>query len=199
MTEASSQIATTMPEDAIHKVGTVGKPLMFTEVRVVDESGEKQQTGKYGEILVKGPTVMQGYYGDEDATKKALKDGWLHTGDIGYFDEDGDLFLVQRRSDLIVSGGENVYPSEVEAVLRKHPSIKEVAVVGISDAEWGQKVAAAIILENGESMTEAELETYSREHLAAYKIPRIVKFVDALPMTGSGKIQRNGVKGFFAK
>jgi O-succinylbenzoic acid--CoA ligase len=197
LTEAASQVATTFPDDAIHKIGTVGKPLMFTQVRIIDENGKNQASGKYGEILVKGPTVMQGYYGDEDATHKTLRDEWLHTGDIGYFDEAHDLFLVQRRSDLIVSGGENIYPSEVEAVLKKHPAIKEIAVVGINDAEWGQQVAAAIILENGTSLTEDELEKYSREQLAAYKIPRIVKFVDELPMTGSGKIQRSGVKELF--
>lgn len=197
LTEAASQVATTLPEDAIRKVGTVGKPLMFTQVRVVDENGDNQPQGEYGEILVTGPTVMQGYYGDEEATKKAIQDGWLHTGDIGYFDAEGDLFLVQRRSDLIVSGGENIYPSEIEAVLRKHPSIKEVAIVGIEDAEWGQKVAAAIILENGASLSKDEIETYSREHLAGYKIPRIIKFVEALPLTGSGKIQRNAIKDLF--
>lgn len=197
MTEAASQIATTLPDDAIRKVGTVGKPLMFTQIRVVNENGENQPRGEYGEILVKGSTVMQGYYGDEEATNKAFSDGWFHTGDIGYFDNDGDLFLVQRRSDLIVSGGENVYPSEVEAVLRKHPAIKEVAVAGVDDAEWGQKVAAAIILENGQSLSEDDVGTYSREHLAGYKIPRIIKFVDALPMTGSGKIQRGAVRDLF--
>jgi o-succinylbenzoate---CoA ligase len=197
LTEAASQVATTFPNDAIRKVGTVGKPLMFTQIRVIDENGKQQKIGDYGEILVKSPTIMQGYYGDEAATNKALKNGWLHTGDIGYFDADGDLFLVQRRSDLIVSGGENIYPSEVEALLRQHPAIKQVVVIGINDAEWGQKVAAAIILENEQSLTQDELEKYSREHLAGYKIPRIVKFVDKLPMTGSGKIQRKGLKDLF--
>lgn len=197
LTEAASQVATTFPNDALRKVGTVGKPLMFTEVRVIDENGNDQAKGDYGEILVKGKTVMQGYYGDEAATKKAIRDGWLHTGDIGYFDANGDLFLVQRRSDLIVSGGENIYPSEIEAVLRKLAEVKEVAVVGIDDAEWGQKVAAAIILEENQPLTEDDVQLYCREHLAGYKIPRIIKLVDELPMTGSGKIQRGAVRELF--
>src|SRR5690606_34519529 len=130
-------------------------------------------------------------------TAKTIRDGWLHTGDIGYLDDEGDLFLVQRRSDLIVTGGENVYPAEVEAVLRQHPAIDDVAVVGIADPEWGQKVAAAIVMADGETVSEMDVERFSREHLAAYKIPRVMRFVDALPLTGSGKIQRKTVQEFF--
>ena len=194
MSETASQIATTLPGDAVRKPGTVGKPLMFTQVRVVDDNENDLPTGEYGEILVKGPTVMQGYYGNPEATAATLRDGWLHTGDIGYVDDDGDLFLVQRRSDLIISGGENVYPAEVEAVLRQHPAIKEGAVVGINDPEWGQRVAAAIVLHNGKSLSATEVESFCREHLAGYKIPRVVKFVDALPQTASGKIERPAVQ-----
>lgn len=197
LTEAASQVATTLPDDALHKVGTVGKPLMFTQVRIVDKNGKDKRRGEHGEIIVSGSTIMQGYYDDEAATNKALRDGWLYTGDIGYFDKDGDLFLVQRRSDLIVSGGENVYPSEVEAVLREHPAIKHVAVVGIDNAEWGQKVAAAIVLKESQSLTKDEVEKYCREHLAGYKTPRLIRFIDKLPMTGSGKIRRSAVKKLF--
>ena len=197
MTEAASQIATTLPGDAVRKPGSVGKPLMFTQVRIVDENDKDVPTGEYGEIIVKSPTVMKEYYGNPDATAKTLRNGWLHTGDIGYLDADGDLFLVQRRSDLIVSGGENVYPAEVEAALRQHPAIKEVAVVGIPDAEWGQKVAAAIVLHDGQSLTENEVEYHARQHLAGYKIPRLIKFVDELPQTASGKIQRPQVVELF--
>ena len=197
LSEAASQVATTLPGDAVRKPGTVGKPLMFTQVKIVDEHGNPQKSGDYGEVLVKGQTVMQGYYNNPDATSKTIVDGWLHTGDIGYLDEDGDLFLVQRRSDLIVTGGENVYPAEVEAILRQHPAIKEVAVVGLPDPEWGQKVAAAIVLDENESASEIDIENYSREHLAGYKIPRVIRFVEELPLTGSGKIQRNAVQELF--
>ncbi len=197
LTEATSQVATMRPEDARKKLGSVGKPLMFTSVRVADENGDDVPTGDYGEVLVKGPTVMKGYYKNETANTKTLRDGWLHTGDIGYLDADGDLFLVQRRSDLIVSGGENVYPAEVEAVLRKHPAIAEVSVVGVDSVEWGQQVAAAVVRVPGAALTEEALIAYCREHLAGYKRPRQVVFVDALPQTSSGKVQRDKVRELF--
>lgn len=197
LSESASQVATTLPGDAVRKPGTVGKPLMFTQLKIVDENGYQQAENEYGELLVKGETVMQGYYNNPSATAETIQDGWLHTGDIGYLDEDGDLFLVQRRSDLIVTGGENVYPAEVEAILRKHPTIQEAVVVGISDPEWGQKVAVAIIISDRQSLSENEIEEYSRENMASYKIPRIIKFVDELPLTGSGKIQRNAVQALF--
>lgn len=194
LSESASQVATTLPGDAVRKPGTVGKPLMFTQVKIVDEDGKQQPANEYGELLVKGKTVMQGYYNNPEATAKTIQDGWLHTGDIGYLDVDGDLFLVQRRSDLIVTGGENVYPAEVEAILRQHPAIKEAVVVGIPDAEWGQKIAVAIVLDSEKNLSESEIEKYSRENMASYKIPRIIKFVEELPLTGSGKIQRNAVR-----
>jgi o-succinylbenzoate---CoA ligase len=197
LTEACSQVATALPHELYAKMGTVGKPLMFTELKIVDEQGKPKKAGDYGEILVKGPTVMQGYYNNPEATAQALRDGWLHTGDIGYLDSDGDLFLVQRRSDLIVSGGENIYPAEIEAILRQHPAVKEAVVIGLEDAEWGQKVAAAIQLRDGQFTTEAELIAFARQQLAGYKIPRIIKFVSEFPMTGSGKIQRGALRGLF--
>ncbi len=197
LTEAASQVATTLPEDVYRKPGSVGKPLLFTNVKILDENGERAAPGEYGEIVVSGPTVMQGYYQNPEATAKTLRNGELHTGDIGYLDEDGDLFVVQRRSDLIISGGENVYPAEVERILRQHPAVKEVAVVGVPDAEWGQRVVAAIELEGGVDLTADELLTFSRERLAGYKQPRQVLFVDQLPQTASGKIQRQAVQTLF--
>ncbi|MEM9950412.1 MAG: o-succinylbenzoate--CoA ligase [Chloroflexota bacterium] len=197
LSEASSQVATTLAGDAVKKAGTVGKPLMFTQIKIVDDDGNPQASGDYGEVLVKGMTVMQGYYNNPDATAKTIRDGWLHTGDIGYLDADGDLFLVQRRSDLIITGGENVYPAEVEAVLRQLPDIAQVAVVGVDDAEWGQKVATAIVLTENATLSTEDVTIYARQHLAGYKIPRLVRFVDALPLTGSGKIQRNAVRELF--
>ncbi|MCA9890185.1 MAG: AMP-binding protein, partial [Anaerolineae bacterium] len=177
--------------------GTVGKPLLFTQVKVVTETGKQAKAGDYGEILVSGPTVMQGYFNNPDATGKTLKNGWLHTGDIGYVDDDGDLFLVQRRSDLIVTGGENVYPAEVEAVLRGHPAVKEAAVIGLDHPEWGQQVAAVLVINDNETVSEDELIKYCRERLAGYKIPRRFVKVGALPQTGSGKIQRGALGELF--
>lgn len=197
MTEAASQVATALPDLVARKPGTVGKPLMFTQVRIADQEGRDVPGGTYGEVLVKGPTVMQGYDHDTDATKTALKDGWLHTGDIGYLDGDGDLWIVQRRSDLIISGGENIYPAEVETVLRSHPAVRDVAVIGISDPEWGQRVAAAVQLEAGQTLSAEELIGYSRTLLAGYKQPRLIRFVDELPQTVSGKIERKAVLKLF--
>ncbi|GIV78843.1 MAG: 2-succinylbenzoate--CoA ligase [Litorilinea sp.] len=193
LTEAASQVATQRPGDTLRKPGSVGRPLMFTRVQVVDEEGKVLPPGEPGEIRVQGPTVMAGYYQDPEATARALRDGWLHTGDIGYLDGDGDLWLLQRRSDVIVSGGENVYPAEVEAALRQHPAVEEACVVGIPDPEWGQRVAAMVQLRPGHRVTVAELDAFLRPRLAGYKRPRILTFVESLPQTASGKIARRTV------
>lgn len=197
LSEAASQVATTMPGDALIKPGSVGKPVMFTSVRVVDEHGNDTEPFEYGEVVVRGPTVMMEYYNEPEATAEMIRDGELWTGDIGYFDNQNDLWLVQRRSDLIVTGGENVYPAEVESILLRHPAVDEVAVVGLPDLEWGQRVAAAIVLEPNRHATEDDIINYSRQHLAGYKLPRHIKFIDELPHTATGKIQRPHVAELF--
>jgi len=197
LTEATSQVATLRPADARRKPDSVGKPLMFTTVEIVDENDHPQPPNVYGEVVVRGPTVMRGYLRNPEATAKTLRDSALYTGDIGYLDDDGDLFLVQRRSDLIVSGGENVYPAEVENIIRTHPAVTEVAVVGLPHPEWGQQVAAAVVLRPDATLTATALTAYAREQLAGYKLPRRVLFVDALPQTASGKIQRAAVRDLF--
>jgi len=193
LSEACSQVVTMLPAEARHKPDSVGRPLMFSRVEILDEAGNPQPPHHYGEVVVSGGTVMANYYNNPEMTARALRGGKLHTGDIGYLDEDGDLFLVQRRSDLIVSGGENVYPAEVERVLLSHPAVEAACVVGVPNAEWGQQVAAAIVLKSGERLSDADLLAFSRQHLAGYKQPRRVQFVSALPMTGSGKVQRRTV------
>jgi len=197
LSEACSQVATMLPDEAYRKPGSVGKPLTFTSVRIVGENGASLPTGEYGEVVISGSTVFAGYYNNPEATAKTLRNGELYTGDIGYLDEDGDLWLVQRRSDLIVSGGENIYPAEIERVLREHPAVAEVCVVGIPNPEWGQQVAAAIVLKTNAQVTSEELMLFSRQHLAGYKQPRLIKFVDSLPQTASGKIQRGKVLEIF--
>ncbi len=177
----------------------MGKPLLFTEVRIVDEHDFSLPAGEIGEILVRGPQVMTGYFENPEATARTLQNGWLHTGDLGYVDADGDLFLVQRRSDLIVSGGENVYPIEVETALRRHPAVAEACVVGVPDVEWGQRVAAAVELKSGATVTPEALLTFCRENLAGYKVPRRLRILDTLPQTASGKIERRAVAEMMAK
>jgi O-succinylbenzoic acid--CoA ligase len=194
LTEAASQVVTARYDQLIQKPGSVGKPLMFSAVRVVDEKGQMLPAGEIGEIIARGPTIMQGYYNQPEATQKALRAGELYTGDMGYLDEEGDLWVVQRRADLIVSGGENIYPVEVEQALREHPQVKEVCVVGLDDEEWGQVVAAAVVLTDGASLTAPELVAFGRERLAGYKQPRHICFVEALPQTAAGKVRRDEVR-----
>ena len=195
LTEAASQVATLLPEEAVRKPGSVGKPLMFTSVKIVDGQGKELPAGEIGEFVVSGPTVMAGYFqqftiNNQHATTNNQQPATIHTGDMGYLDEEGDLWVVQRRSDLIVSGGENVYPAEVEKVLRGHTAVAQACVVGIPHPEWGQQVAAMVQLKPGQAATELELLAFSREQLAGYKQPRHIMFVDELPKTASGKIAR---------
>jgi o-succinylbenzoate---CoA ligase len=197
LTETDSQVATQTPEATERKPGSVGRALPFSTIRVVNEHNQDFEPNQIGEIVVRGPTVMQEYFQNEQATQKALLAGWLHTGDLGYFDIDGDLWIVQRRSDLILSGGENVYPAEVENVLRQHPSVEEVCVIGLPDTEWGQRVAAAVVTKSDKILSEEALISYVRERLAGYKVPRIIRFVDALPLTSSGKIERKAIPALF--
>ncbi|MBW4435928.1 MAG: o-succinylbenzoate--CoA ligase [Pleurocapsa minor GSE-CHR-MK-17-07R] len=188
LTEACSQVATTLPGRTAHHPGSVGRPVMFTSVRIADEAGASVSAGQPGEVVVSGPTVMKGYY--QQPEDRALRNGELFTGDIGYLDHDGNLWLLQRRTDLIVTGGENVYPAEVEARLRQHPDVRDVLVVGIPDPVWGQTVAAIVVPAEGALITERILSDWCRASLAGYKCPRRWLFASTLPMIGIGKPDR---------
>ncbi|HSH01966.1 MAG TPA: o-succinylbenzoate--CoA ligase [Anaerolineae bacterium] len=193
LTEASSQVATMRPDDVLRKPGSVGRPLLFTTVTILDDDGQPCPPNQYGELTVSGPAIMSGYYQNETATHKTLRDGRLHTGDIGYLDEDGDLWLVQRRSDIIITGGENVYPAEVERLFLDHPAVAAICVVGLPHPEWGQQVAA-LIVPTPDAPPPAQLTplllTHARHHLASYKLPRTITYTDHLPQTANGKIHR---------
>ncbi len=190
LTEATSQVTTLAPADALDHLGSAGKPLFGVSVRVDAPPGEP------GEILVAGPTVFAGYFDDPEATGRALRDGWLHTGDIGRVDEHGFLYVLDRRDDLVVTGGENVYPAEVEAMLEAHPAVAEAAVVGLPDPAWGQVVAAAVRF-TASPIPWQELDVYLRRHLAGYKVPRRWLAAGELPRTASGKLQRHRVRAWF--
>lgn len=190
MTETASQVATLSPADAITRLGSAGKPLVTTRLRVDAPPGEA------GEILVAGPVVTPGYFRRPEASAAAIRDGWLHTGDVGRLDDDGYLYVLDRRDDLIVSGGENVYPAEVEAALRRHPAVLDAAVVGLPHPVWGQAVAAAVVCE--ESLAPEDLRQWLRGRLAAFKVPVRVERVASLPMTASGKVQRRLVRTMFS-
>jgi len=193
LTEAASQVATRLPDAANLKPGSAGRPLLFTTVSIVDDDGHELPPGGVGEIVVAGPTVMAGYYGDDAATRMAIRNGRLHTGDAGYLDADGDLWLLDRRGDLIVTGGENVYPAEVERVLHQHPAVALAAVVGLPHPDWGQQVTAVVVLRQPRAATSDELLAHCRRHLAGYKRPRRLFFSNTLPLTASGKVQRRVV------
>ncbi len=200
LTEAASQVATALPAQAARKPTSVGKPLPGTTVKIVDQQGNELPPHEIGEIVVSGPTVMAGYWSAECRVRSAGQNIQnpksiiqnLPTGDMGYLDAEGDLFVLQRRSDLIVTGGENVYPAEVEAALRQHPAVAEACVVGVPDAEWGQRVAAMVVAQG--EVTAVDLLTFLRQQLAGYKIPRQIEFVAELPLTVSGKIARQQVQ-----
>jgi O-succinylbenzoic acid--CoA ligase len=193
LTEAASQVCTSLHEDFYRKPGSVGRPLLFTQVGIFSKDGQELPALEPGEIVVSGPTVMAGYDQNDETSAGILQDVRLHTGDIGYMDKDGDLWVLQREGDIIISGGENVYPTEVEAVLASHPAVVAACVIGIQDEEWGQRVAAAVVPIESGAISAEELLTYCRQDLAGYKLPRVVVFVNALPQTASGKIQRQSV------
>ncbi len=197
LTEANSQVATLAPEDALKRPGCSGQPLLFTELAILQD-GRVAEPGQEGEIVVRGPTVTPGYYGQPVATAETLQDGWLHTGDMGLVDSDGYLYVLDRRRDLIVSGGENIYPAEVERVLTAHPAVQDAAVVGVAHAQWGQvPVAFVVVAARDASQMQIranELQDFCRTRLAAYKIPQKIYFVDALPRNVSGKLMRKEVQ-----
>ncbi|WP_366247448.1 o-succinylbenzoate--CoA ligase [Terribacillus aidingensis] len=187
MTETASQIVTLSPEDSIRKLGSAGKALVPAQLRIMTESGFAKPE-EPGEIQVKGPMITKGYYRNPDATDGAFREGWLATGDIGYTDKEGYLYVLDRRKDLIISGGENIYPAEVEGVLTSHPGIKEAAVIGKADTNWGS-VPVAFLVKSAEVSAD-ELQAYCQEKLARYKIPKYWHFVDELPRNASNKLMR---------
>jgi O-succinylbenzoic acid--CoA ligase len=193
LTESNSQVATLPPQELECHLGSAGLPLLFTEVAIA-QGEELQGPGQEGEIWVRGPTVMRGYHRQPTRTARALRGGWLHTGDVGYVDEQGYLYVLDRREDLIVTGGENVVPAEVEAALLSHPAVLEAAVVGREDPVWGQRVAAAVRLRPGHAVTLAQLQAFLRPRLAGYKLPRELWVVEDFPRTASGKVQRRRVR-----
>ncbi|GGE50007.1 2-succinylbenzoate--CoA ligase [Pullulanibacillus camelliae] len=190
LSETASQIVTLSPEHMITKTGSAGKPLFSAQVKIVDEHGDRVAANQAGEIVVKGPNVTSGYYKREEATQQAIKNQWLHTGDMGYLDEEGFLFVLDRRKDLIVSGGENIYPAEIESVLLSHPEVEEAGVVGMKDEKWGRVPVAFVKLKNKAKITETDLQMFCRDALAKYKVPTRFYFMDSLPRNASGKLLR---------
>jgi len=176
------------------KLRSAGRASFCTEVRIVDTQDREVPRGTVGEVVVRGPNVMQGYWNNPEQTKAALREGWMHTGDGGYMDEDGFIFVVDRVKDMIISGGENVYSAEVENALAQHPAVAACAVIGIPSAEWGESVHAVVVCRPGASVSAEELIAHCKRLIAGYKCPRSVDFREALPLSGAGKILKTELR-----
>lgn len=186
----TSPAVTTHHLGMVRKPGSVGTPLWGVQVRIVDDDGAEMPRGERGEVVVRGHCVMKGYLNDPQATAEAFKRGWFHTGDIGIMDEDGYLFIVDRKKEMIIRNGMNVYPREVEEILMSHPEVSLAAVIGVPHEEHGQEVKAVAVRAPGAQICESSLIDWAREHMGAHKYPRVVEFRDALPMNATGKIQK---------
>jgi acyl-CoA synthetase (AMP-forming)/AMP-acid ligase II len=198
-TECSPITCTLRGEDAIRKIGSVGTPMLNVEVRVVDDDMKDVPAGSVGEIVYRGPTVMKEYWNRPDETAEAFRGGWFHSGDLVRRDEDGFIYVVDRKKDMIISGGENIYCAEVENALAEHPAIADVAVVGIPDARWGETPLAVIVARSGSTTpTPDELLAYCRARLAAYKCPRHYRTTDALPRNASGKVLKTELRSRYS-
>jgi acyl-CoA synthetase (AMP-forming)/AMP-acid ligase II len=205
MTELSGNVMTLSAADHVRAaeqrleiLRSVGRQMPLARVRVVDEAGNDVPPGVPGEIIVKGDQVLSGYWGNPEATAAAFTDGWFHTGDVGRWDEDRYLFIVDRKKDMILTGGENVYPREVEEALYRHPAVLDAAVIGAPDPKWGEKVVAVICVREGHSVDAAELVAFCRQEIASYKKPRHVVFIDMLPRNASGKVLKRELRDAIA-
>jgi acyl-CoA synthetase (AMP-forming)/AMP-acid ligase II len=197
-TEMSSNTCFLRGEDAIRKMGSVGSPALGVEVRIVDEDGADVAPGEVGEIVYRGPTVMQGYHGKPEATAEAFAGGWFHSGDLVREDEEGFIYVVDRLKDMLISGGENVYPAEVERALVDHPGVAEVAVVGVPHPRWVETPLAVVVAVPGTEVGADELIDHCRERLAGYKKPAAVVFVDELPRNAAGKVLKRQLRDTYA-
>ncbi len=198
MTETTGTIAALPPEDhdldGNQRMKSAGKAVPGVELRVIDENGDELPRGEVGELICRSPSNMEGYWNLPDATKSSLIDGWMHTGDAAYMDEDGYVFIQDRIKDMIISGGENVYPAQVESAIYGHPAIAEVAVIGVPDDTWGEAVKACIVPKPGHEVDEAEVIQWTKERLAGFKVPKSIDFIDVMPRNASGKILRKDLR-----
>lgn len=176
------------------KIGSIGIPLPDQEMRIFDDMGKELLSGEIGEIVIRGDNVMEGYFKNPDATKDVIRDGWLHTGDLGYKDDEGYFFIVGRKKEMVIRGGENIYPKEIEDILYRHPDVMEAAVVGLPDKIWGEEVCAFIVPKEGKIIEADKLIGFCKRHLADFKCPKRIIFTDFLPKTATGKIQKTKLR-----
>jgi long-chain acyl-CoA synthetase len=199
MTETTGTIVALPPEDHDMKgsprMRAAGKPLPGVEIRIIDDAGNALQAGEVGEIATRSVWNMAGYWNMPEATAKTIdKDGWLRTGDAGYMDEDGYVYIHDRVKDMIITGGENVYPAEVESAIYGHPDVADVAVIGVPDAKWGEAVKAMVVCKPGKTPDPQDIIAWARQRVAAFKTPKSIDFIEALPRNASGKILRRELR-----
>jgi fatty-acyl-CoA synthase len=199
MTETSPGVLCLDRRDAARKIGSAGKPLLHTETRVVDDAGHDVPRGEMGELWVRGPNITPGYWNRPEANETSFTDGWLHTGDAARVDGEGYYYIVDRTKDMYISGGENVYPAEVESVMYQIPQLAEAAVIGVPDARWGEIGKAIVAVKPGQVLTAEQILDHCRENLARYKLPRTIEFVDALPRNATGKVHKPTLRQMFGK
>ena len=205
MTEASPVLTFLLPEHHVvegderltRRLKSCGQAIFQVELKVVDPTGAEVPYGTVGEVIARGPNIMKGYWNRPEETAHALRDGWYWSGDLGYMDEDQFVYIVDRKKDMIITGGENVYSVEVENVIYRHPAVFEAAVVGVPDEKWGEAVTAVVVCKPGQHVSEEELIAHCRQSLAGYKLPKSVQFVDALPKSGAGKILKRSLRDQF--
>ena len=199
MTEMSALVSGLLPSESEGRETSVGKALPFIEIRVVDDDDNDVPAGVVGEAVYRGPTVLKEYYKNPEATAEAMRGGWFHSGDLVRRDEEGFLYIVDRKKDMINSGGENIYPAEIEEVLCRHPKIQEAAVIGVHDEEWGEAVKAIVVAKPGETVTEEEVVAFCKSNLASFKKPKSVDFIDVLPRNAMGKVLKTALREQYGK
>jgi fatty-acyl-CoA synthase len=202
MTETTAMASALPAADVTSKLGSIGLPAHHVDFMIVDPLGQPAPVGEVGELLVRGPSVSPGYWNNPEATAEAFRDGWFHSGDLARVDEDGYYRIVDRMKDMLISGGENVYPVEVEQALYAHPAVAEVAVVGVPDEKWGESVAAIIVLGSDQAGAQeeiaADIQEFAQQRLARFKVPRRLEFVEALPRTATGKVRKVELRTAFS-
>ncbi len=190
----SGQMAISKPADMARKPSAAGRPVWCVDLRIVDDDNQPVKVGEVGEIICQSPLATHGYYKNPEATSASFRDGWFYTGDLGYFDEEGFLYVAGRKKDMVKSGGISIYPLEIESVIYGHPAILEAAVIGVPDAQWGEAVKAVVVLKPDAALGGDELIAFCKERLSAYKVPKSVDFRDALPHTEVGKVNKVKLK-----
>jgi len=194
MTETGPTVFIISREDAVRKAGSVGKPVLHTDVRIEDRQGNVLGPNEVGELCIRGGNVINGYWNRPRATSETIVNGWLHSGDAAKYDEEGFYYIVDRWKDMYISGGENVYPAEVENVIYDHPAVAEVAVIGVPHPKWQEVGKAIVVVKEGETLTEEQVIDFCRGKLAKFKIPKSVAFVDQLPRTAAGKVLKRQLR-----